>query len=126
MSIQLSIKKLSDLLLTNYRNKKESIDSIDDEVLNKYKEFLELSGIDFDKLRSINRKDNLQNVRKIIIMELHYLGYKQTEIAEFLRKDRTSILYHINNFEPKYNHNLKKSLELFIKLYPKSKLAKLY
>lgn len=126
ININMNIKKLTELLIPNYRRKAEEIENIDIEVLKRYKRFLELSGIDYDKLRSMSRKEPIINCRKIIYMDLFYRGYTKVSIANIFGKHWSTIIYITKNFDPKYNLNLKKSLELFIKLYPDSALANLY
>jgi len=126
ININMNIKKLTEILIPDYRKKAKEIEKTDIEVLKRYKRFLELSRIDYDKLRSMSRKEPIINCRNIIYMDLLYCGYSKVEIADIFKKDRTTIIYMTKNFDPKYNLNLKKSLELFIKLYPDSALANLY
>jgi len=122
----MNIKKLTEILIPDYRKKVKEIEKTDIEVLKRYKRFLELSGIDYDKLRSISRKELIINCRKIIYMDLFYRGYTKVAIANIFKKNWSTIVYMTKNFDLKYNLNLKKSLELFIKLYPDSALANLY
>jgi len=126
ININMNIKKLTELLIPDYRKKAKEIENTDIEVLKRYKRFLELSGLDYDKLKSMNRKENIVNCRKIICMDLFYRGYTKVAIANIFGKHWTTVVYMTKNFDPKYNLNLKKSLELFIKLFPDSALANLY
>lgn len=126
ININMNIKKLTEILIPDYRKKVKEIEKTDIEVLKRYKRFLELSGIDYDKLRSISRKELIINCRKIIYMDLFYRGYTKVAIANIFKKNWSTIVYMTKNFDLKYNLNLKKSLELFIKLYPDSALANLY
>jgi len=122
----MNIKKLTELLIPDYRRKAKEIENTDIEVLKRYKRFLELSGIDYDKLRSMSRKEPIINCRKIIYMDLFYRGYTKVAIANIFGKHWATVVYMTKNFDPKYNLTLKRSLELFIKLYPDSALANLY